>query len=53
MGSDPPEPTGWLGRLERAASRNWRENVLDLVFVGIVVVFFGLSFGYAAFCDRL
>jgi hypothetical protein len=30
-----------------------RENVLDLLFVGIVLVFFGLSAGYAAFCDRL
>jgi hypothetical protein len=28
-------------------------SVLDLMFVGIVLVFFGLSFGYAAFCDRL
>jgi len=27
--------------------------VQDLIFVGIVLVFFGLSFGYAAFCDRL
>jgi hypothetical protein len=26
---------------------------MDLVFVGIVLVFFGLSFAYAAFCDRL
>jgi hypothetical protein len=29
------------------------ESVLDLMFVAIVLVFFGLSFGYAAFCDRL
>jgi len=27
--------------------------VPDLIFVGIVLAFFGLSFGYAAFCDRL
>ena len=27
--------------------------VLDLMFVAIVLVFFGLTFGYAAFCDRL
>ncbi|MFN8635130.1 MAG: hypothetical protein U0893_14845 [Chloroflexota bacterium] len=29
------------------------ESVLDLMFVAIVLVFFGLSFGYATFCDRL
>lgn len=29
------------------------ESVLDLMFIAIVLVFFGLSFGYAAFCDRL
>jgi hypothetical protein len=28
-------------------------GMLDLVFVGVVLVFFGLSCGYAAFCDRL
>jgi hypothetical protein len=28
-------------------------TVLDLVFVALVLVFFGLSFGYAAICDRL
>jgi hypothetical protein len=28
-------------------------DVLDLVFIAIVLAFFGLSFGYAAFCDRL
>ena len=27
--------------------------MLDLMFVAIVVLFFGLSLGYAAFCDRL
>ena len=37
----------------RAVARDWSESVLDLMFVGIVVVFFGLTFGYAAFCDRL
>ena len=36
-----------------AASRDWSESVLDLMFVGIVFVFFGLTFAYAAFCDRL
>jgi hypothetical protein len=30
-----------------------RENVMDVLFVAVVLVFFGLSFGYAAFCDRL
>jgi hypothetical protein len=30
-----------------------RGHVLDLIFVAIVVAFFGLSIGYAAFCDRL
>jgi hypothetical protein len=29
------------------------ENVLDLLLVAIVIGFFGLSIGYAAFCDRL
>ena len=37
----------------RAAPRDWGESLLDLMFVGIVLVFFGVSFGYAAFCDRL
>jgi hypothetical protein len=37
----------------RAVLRAWSQNVLDLLFVGIVLVFFGLSSGYAAFCDRL
>jgi hypothetical protein len=36
-----------------APVRRGSENVLDLMFVAIVVVFFGLSLGYAAFCDRL
>ena len=30
-----------------------RALMLDVLFLGIVVVFFGLTFGYAAFCDRL
>jgi hypothetical protein len=36
-----------------APVRAGRESVLDLMFVAIVLVFFGLSFGYPAFCDRL
>jgi hypothetical protein len=31
----------------------WSTHVLDVMFVGAVVVFFGLAFGYAAFCGRL
>jgi len=27
--------------------------MLDVLFLVIVVAFFGLSLGYAAFCDRL
>jgi len=27
--------------------------MLDVMFLAITVVFFGLSLGYAAFCDRL
>jgi hypothetical protein len=48
-------PLRLLVRRVRDVSRHtWRrENVLDLMFVGIVLVFFGLSFGYTAFCDRL
>ena len=29
------------------------DSVLDLMFIAIVLAFYGLSFGYAAFCDRL
>jgi hypothetical protein len=36
-----------------AETRVRRRDVLDLIFVAIVVLFFGLSLGYAAFCDRL
>jgi hypothetical protein len=44
-------PVSWRGVARRCA--RGRESVLDLMFVAIVLVFFGLSFGYAAFCDRL
>jgi hypothetical protein len=37
----------------RAALTLWRSGVLDLIFVAMLLAFFGLSFGYAAFCDRL
>jgi hypothetical protein len=37
----------------RASARIWRRDVLDLMFVAITLGFFGLSIGYAAFCDRL
>jgi len=28
-------------------------NVLDLVFVGVSIVFFAMSIGYVTVCDRL
>jgi hypothetical protein len=31
----------------------WVLEVMDLVFVAVVIGFFGLTLGYAAFCDRL
>ena len=36
-----------------APVRAGRESVLDLMLIAIVIGFFGLAFGYAAFCDRL
>jgi hypothetical protein len=37
----------------RSPERGEHEPVMDLVFVAVLVAFFGLTLGYAAFCDRL
>ena len=49
----PTERAARCGRRTLVAPRDRGESVQDLIFVGLVLVFFGVSFGYAAFCDRL
>jgi hypothetical protein len=38
---------------KKTGGKRWRWLVLDLVFVGVSVLFFVVSIGYVAACERL
>jgi hypothetical protein len=37
----------------RSVTRGLRWDVLDLLFIGVSILFFVVSIGYVAACDRL